>query len=936
MLNYYLSTCMLRSFIVKRKFILFIFTVTIVLVSAFYGCQKNEYDNPHDSSVSTTIWAPRNLMVQQTSLKTVSLTWIQPDQRIDSFCIEAKRGFAEWKVVGYSNKTKTSFIDNTFIPDANTPVEYRVSAMAWKNKGYSETQKITPTFVKPVMPNAQKDLGVRIKLTWYDTYTNEDSYKVEKKVYGGNWVLCADTIRANSTYYYDNTPELNAQITYRLSARAEGIYSDTTSSNTVSTIISPPTWLTVASLSQTSCRIDWKQGDMWTTGYNIDRQIGSNLWQNGWLKLDNSKTTFTDTGFPTDQDMKYRVSTIVNNNLSSYVELAYAVAQLDTITSSNITYTSVTVKSSVTSEPGAPVTEWGIVYGTNPNPTITDTKITATTAGSVPLNTKISGLNNLKTYYFRAYAINRRGESYGKQKTITLLQNTAPQLDGISFINISYESASVKSNILTDGNCPIIEAGSVYSTNPGPTINDNKLTCNYQADLAGVYALQTYMNNLTNGATYYVRPFARNSMGLTYGPEKILTLLPYRLPVLDTLSVISVEAARVCLRCTLKDEGGDDVTIKRGFVWGLNINPTINDNIWTDQSRYSLNTIFTNYNTGFTPNQVYHARAYCQNRVGIVYSNDKVFKTQILSTPKIDTLMVGSVTYTSAAAVSQITGTGGIDLIEGGFVMSTSPDPTVNDTKVNCTLSAPDYIMRFTFNSLLDNQTYYLRAFARNAQGITYSNNAKFTTLGMTLGQIGPLQITYVTASSAIFYSDISSNGGDPNAEAGFVYGDNPGPTLADNQVLSEPGWMVNIQGANKRLYNLLVNHKYYARSYIKNVKGTVYSPDNSFTTIQVTPPVVDSVKVLSNTAYSMSLYGHIISDGQGTISQAGFVYATTPNPTLSNTTIIPTLNPLGSGQYSMNTLINGLTPGVTYYICAFATNSRGTTFGPQLVKVLP
>ena len=176
MLNNYLSTRMHRSFTIKSKLILIISTAILFLVSTFYGCQKTEYDNPHDSSVMTSLWAPQNLTAVQTSLKTASLKWTQTDQRIDSFRIESRKGNAEWKTIGYTNKSTTTFIDNTFIPDPASPVDYRIVALAWTNRGYSGNQTITPLFVRPNFPNAQKAPGVKVKVSWVNTYVNEDGF----------------------------------------------------------------------------------------------------------------------------------------------------------------------------------------------------------------------------------------------------------------------------------------------------------------------------------------------------------------------------------------------------------------------------------------------------------------------------------------------------------------------------------------------------------------------------------------------------------------------------------------------------------------------------------------------------------------------------------------------------------------------------------------
>lgn len=76
-----------------------------------------------------------------------------------------------------------------------------------------------------------------------------------------------------------------------------------------------------------------------------------------------------------------------------------------------------------------------------------------------------------------------------------------------------------------------------------------------------------------------------------------------------------------------------------------------------------------------------------------------------------------------------------------------------------------------------------------------------------------------------------------------------------------------------------------------------------------------------------VNLNGNVTSDGGNAVTERGFVYWTTTNPTISNTKIV-----VGSGTGSFSTTTPDLANG-TYYFRAYATNSTGTIYGSQFTE---
>ena len=71
---------------------------------------------------------------------------------------------------------------------------------------------------------------------------------------------------------------------------------------------------------------------------------------------------------------------------------------------------------------------------------------------------------------------------------------------------------------------------------------------------------------------------------------------------------------------------------------------------------------------------------------------------------------------------------------------------------------------------------------------------------------------------------------------------------------------------------------------------------------------------------------GNVTSDGGASVTAKGICWNTTGTPTLSNFFTID-----GSGTGTFTSSLTGLTPSVTYYVRAYATNSQGTAYGSQV-----
>lgn len=89
-------------------------------------------------------------------------------------------------------------------------------------------------------------------------------------------------------------------------------------------------------------------------------------------------------------------------------------------------------------------------------------------------------------------------------------------------------------------------------------------------------------------------------------------------------------------------------------------------------------------------------------------------------------------------------------------------------------------------------------------------------------------------------------------------------------------------------------------------------------------PPVVVTRTVTGITTTGADLSGEVTSDGGAEVGERGFVYSTSPDPTLADGTKLPA----GSGVGTYRATASGLLAATTYYVRAYATNSEGTSYG--------
>ena len=514
------------------------------------------------------------------------------------------------------------------------------------------------------------------------------------------------------------------------------------------------------------------------------------------------------------------------------------------------------------------------------------------------------------TMYYIRYEANNKYSSVVTDDIAQFqtLELSLPVMDIDTISNVYDSHAQAHIRLSFDGGTPVTEMGVCWNTQANPTIDNDKATTEDAVAIVDITALQP-------NTTYYARAYAKNKLGVSYSRELVVTT--YALPEVRTEEVADIQLRSAQLVGTLLFTGNDDATTK-GFCWSDKPEPTIEGNhIQIDIESESYTYLLDN----LVPETQYYVRAYAQNMIGTVYGEEKIFITLPILLPTLTTISATDITTNSAVVGGNITDDGGDNLTERGIVYSTNHNPTTSNTKITSGDGKGSFTCKLT--DLQANTTYYVRAYAVNSKGAAYGDEVSFTTASYSLPSVTTTSASSVTTSSATVGGNVTADGGATVTERGVVYSTTQNPTTSNSKKASGSG-----KGAfSVSLTGLLEGRTYYVRAYAVNSEGTSYGNQISFTTNKtVVLPTVTTATATQITETTAVTGGNVTADGNATVTERGVVYSTTQNPTTSNSKKVS-----GSGTGSFTCNLTGLQANTTYYVRAYAVNSKGTAYGQEI-----
>ncbi len=306
-----------------------------------------------------------------------------------------------------------------------------------------------------------------------------------------------------------------------------------------------------------------------------------------------------------------------------------------------------------------------------------------------------------------------------KQLTVKATNGTiSATLNTLPVTNIKTTSATLNGKILTKGTPTYSERGFVYATQGMPTIET--ATAKLTVPVTEQDSFSITVTNLQENTTYFVRAYAINGGTIAYSSNEVQFTPAQSLPKVATKEVtnIVIEKGTTTFNGAIQDVG-DPAYTERGFVYGTQHNPTVEDDTKKMVAGKGLGDFSANISE-LTMGDIYYVRAYATNEMGTAYGEEVMADMNAIM-PVVTTDSLEFISTTSAVFYGTITEIGDPAYTERGFVYGTMLIPLLDNgaTKV---VSAGTIEGRFNseINDLTANETYYVRAYATSSAGTVY------------------------------------------------------------------------------------------------------------------------------------------------------------------------------------------------------------------------
>ena len=388
-------------------------------------------------------------------------------------------------------------------------------------------------------------------------------------------------------------------------------------------------------------------------------------------------------------------------------------------------------------------------------------------------------------------------------------------LDDEHSVEMFATSIVFHAEVVSAGGVPVDRYGVCWGTEPNPTIESNDTTvCG-----SGVGEFKALAKNLKPGTLYYFRPYATNKVGTSYG-EEFQKNTTEGLGLMKTFVVDSlVKASSVVCGGKIIDPGEGDI-IERGVylsVKGIEKKDTIAFEMKADSFYQKI--------TGLNPETNYEVEAYLKNSFGIITGGVKNFTTTS-GKPAVEVPDTVEISFTEAVFSSSLISNGDSTVKQVGFCYATKKSPNLDSMHVFAELQ-PDGKFTASLKDLEPQKQYYVRAFATNHYGTSYSEGDGIPfVLKNQKPTVGIEDITINKNGTLSLSASILSEGMSDIVSAGFCWTNSveEAPSLTNKNGVYNNVLEPESTDLTAEISGLKGSETYYIVAYATNSEGTSYS----------------------------------------------------------------------------------------------------------------
>ena len=440
---------------------------------------------------------------------------------------------------------------------------------------------------------------------------------------------------------------------------------------------------------------------------------------------------------------------------------------------------------------------------------------------------------------------------------------------------VESDKATFTCEVTNDGGETVTSYGLCYSTDAVPTLEDANLVVG-----SGLGSFTGIITGLVPNTTYYVRAYATNYEGTGYS---------------EVMEITTPAPANSC-------PGTPTVTDHEGNVYNT---VQIGDQCWTRENMRCVTTPKRPNDTLMTTCIGWNCKSNYEPHIYSAFN---------FSGCNADPSMLSSYGYfyNWPAAMDTV----GTDDITASFVNRRGICPQgwhVPSAAEWDTLLA--YVGRQEDYRCNNNSNYIARTLADQSTWNSYSSNC---CPGADLTQNNATGFTAVAAgdvgyNSSYSYVRYGSEGQNAYFWSSTHY--NPDNNSSSDRHLSYY-YSLYYNSASVNSHYGGTNSDGYSVRCIKDAAGSV----------EMTNPTVKTTGVSEIGATSVKFTGEVVSDGNATVTERGFCWGANANNLDTNHTHAA----YGTGEGVFEATVADFAPGYTYYMCTYAVNSLGITYGER------